>query len=266
MKQVENANVEAILPLAKDIYLLTLYAPGIVENSRTGQFVNLQVPRDGSRILRRPISISRIDREAGTVDLVVQVLGGGTRRICDIEAGERISIVGPQGNGFTCFTEAKSLWLVGGGVGIAPLLMAAEEYKKNNPNGYLSVFLGYASREKAYYADVFDTYADEVMIATEDGSLGREGYVTPLMETAIVAGQVPSLVLACGPTPMLKAVQGIVNARGIPCQLSLEERMACGIGACVGCVCRIGTTEDWTYKRVCSHGPVFDSREVLFDE
>jgi dihydroorotate dehydrogenase electron transfer subunit len=266
MKQVENARVTAISPLAKDIYLLTLYAPGIVGNSRTGQFVNLQVPRDGSRILRRPISISRVNRDAGTMDLVVQVLGGGTRRICDIEADERISIVGPQGNGFTRFTKAKSLWLVGGGVGIAPLFMAAEEYRIHNPNGRLSVFLGYATGEKAYYDHTFDTYADEVMIATEDGSLGHKGYVTPLMEKAIVEGQVPSLALACGPTPMLKAVQGIVNAKGIPCQLSLEERMACGIGACVGCVCRIGTPDTWEYKRVCSNGPVFDSQEVLFDE
>jgi len=265
MKQVEDARVLVIRPLAQDIYLLVLHAPGIVDSSRVGQFVNLQVPGDGSRILRRPISISRTDRKAGTMDLVVQVLGGGTRRICDIEPGESVSIVGPQGNGFTRFEQVQNLWLVGGGVGIAPLLMAAEAYKEHNPNGHLRVFLGYASREKAYYDHAFDPYAEEVYIATEDGSLGQGGYVTASMEKTLREGHAPSLVLACGPAPMLKAVQAIVNARGIRCQLSLEERMACGIGACVGCVCKIGTPKDWTYRRVCSHGPVFDSREVLFD-
>lgn len=266
MKQVENARVTAIRPLAKDIFLLILQAPGIVENSRTGQFVNLQVPHDGAHLLRRPISISRVDREAGSLDLVIQVAGGGTQRICDIDAGEYVSIAGPQGNGFTRYDQADRLWLIGGGVGIAPLLMAAEEYKKHNPNGRLSVFLGYASGEKVYYDHAFDAYTEDVLIATEDGSLGHRGYVTPLVEKAIDAGEAPSLVLACGPTPMLRAVQGIVNVRDIPCQLSLEERMACGIGACVGCVCRIGTPEKWEYRRVCADGPVFDSREVLFDE
>mgnify|MGYP000365609811 CR=1 FL=1 len=266
MKQTEQARLMVKRSLARDIYLLVLYAPGIVEGCRTGQFVNLQVPRDGARILRRPVSISRVDREAGTMDLVVQVLGEGTRRICDIEPGESVSIVGPQGNGFTRFDTADSLWLVGGGVGIAPLLMAAEEYKRRNPNGHLRVFLGYGSRDKAYYDSAFDSWTDTVHIATEDGSMGEAGYVTPLVERALHEGNTPSLVLACGPTPMLKAVQGIVNPRGIPCRLSLEERMACGIGACVGCVCRIGAPGAWEYKRVCADGPVFDSREVLFDE
>jgi len=266
MKQVETARVAEKRLLARDIYLLTLYAPGIAAENRAGQFVSLSMPGDGSRILRRPISISRADREAGMLDLVVQVLGEGTRQICELEAGAHLSVLGPLGNGFALYEHVQSLWLVGGGVGIAPLLMAAEEYRKHTPGGRLRVFLGYASREKVYYDHAFDTYAEETVIATEDGSLGHRGLVTPLMEKTIDAGEKPSLVLACGPTPMLKAVQGIVNKRDIPCRLCLEERMACGIGVCVGCVCRIGTPENWEYKRVCANGPVFDSREVMFDE
>jgi len=266
MKQVETATVVRNDQIAKEIYLMTLHAPEITSKSRTGQFVNLEVPHDGSRILKRPISISRIDADKGTMDLIVQVIGGGTRCVCEIVPGEPISIVGPLGNGFLRFEEEKHLWLVGGGVGIAPLLMAAEVYKEQNPNGRLFVYLGYADGDKAYYQQAFDAYADEVYIATEDGSLGQRGFVTPLMENAIDGGQVPSLVLACGPTPMLKAVQAIVNPRGIPCQLSLEARMGCGIGACLCCVVKIGTPQDWEYKRVCANGPVFDSQEVLFDE
>ena len=266
MKQVETAVVVRNELIAQGIYLMTLYAPEITAKSRTGQFVNLEVPHDGTRILKRPISISRIDADSGTMDLIVQVIGGGTLCVCEIGKGEPIRIVGPLGNGFLRFEQTEHLWLVGGGVGIAPLLMAAEAYKEHNPNGRLSVYLGYANRDKAYYDHAFDPYAEEVIIATEDGSLGHSGYVTPLMEKAIDAGQFQSLVLACGPTPMLKAVQAIVNPRGIPTQLSLEARMGCGIGACLCCVTKIGTPDDWEYKRVCANGPVFYSQEVLFDE
>lgn len=265
MKQVETAVAVDNRPLAQGIYLLTLYAPEIVAQSRTGQFVNLEVPHDGARILKRPISLSRIDAGKGTMELIVQVMGGGTRCVCEIEQGEPLRIVGPLGNGFLRFEEAENLWLVGGGVGIAPLLMAAEEYRKNSPKGRLSVFLGYASRYKSYYESAFDGYADAVYIATEDGSLGEKGFVTPLMEKALSEGDTPSLVLACGPTPMLTAVQGIVNPKGIPCQLSLEARMGCGIGACLCCVVKTGTPEEWTYQRVCANGPVFDSQEVMLD-
>lgn len=266
MKHVETARIISKELLARDIYRLTLHAPRIAADSRAGQFVHMEVPGDGSRILKRPISISRTDPAAGSLDLIIQVLGEGTRRICAADTRDAVTLVGPLGNGFTQYEKAGSLWLIGGGVGIAPLLMAAERYKGINPQGRLHVFLGYACKEKAYYNHAFDRYADAVYIATEDGSLGEKGYVTALMEKALAEGSAPALALACGPTPMLKAIQGIVSQRGIPCRLSLEARMACGTGVCLGCVVRIGSEERWEYKRVCSDGPVFDSREVMLDE
>lgn len=265
MRQVETAYVIGNTPVAQGIYRMTLRAPEIVRKCRTGQFVDMEVVGDGSRILKRPISISSIDKDRGAMDLIVQVVGGGTRCICDIAAGEAIRLVGPLGNGFLQFEDKESLWLIGGGVGIAPLLMAAQRYRAKNPGGRLRVFLGYACKSKAYYQTAFDPYADAVDIATEDGSLGEKGYVIAAMERALDAGA-PALVLACGPTPMLTAVQRLVNPRGIPCLLSLEARMGCGIGVCLGCVVKIGSPDHWEYKRVCMNGPVFDSREVMLDE
>ena len=217
-----------------------------------GQFVNIQC--GDSRILRRPISICNAGNSM--VSVMYETRGEGTQWLSQREAGEKLSILGPLGNGFDL--TAEKILVVGGGIGVPPLLYAA----KKSSAGVTAV-LGFRDAGRVVLGDEFAELCDKAYITTDDGSAGIKGTVSAPVEECLKSGGY-TRVLACGPRVMLKAVSELCSQYNMPCQVSVEERMGCGVGACLVCACR--TVEDGAEKmrRVCKDGPVFDSKEVVW--
>ncbi len=260
MLEAKSVKIMQNFSLAEAMYQLVLYAPDIAAIAKPGQFVHLAIPGDPSKLLRRPISIHLVDRKSAEVSLVYQVVGDGTRRLTGVKAGEQIDCLGPLGRGYSV-ENAQTIYLVGGGCGIAPLRFVPAQW----PDRQYTSFLGYRNRTASYLTDAFEKISECLHIATNDGSLGEAGFVTDLLLEGIHKKK-PDLILACGPDPMLKKIQRIAADQSIPCQLSLEERMGCGIGGCLVCACATNSGGEIAYKRVCADGPVFDSQEVIFDD
>ncbi len=237
------------------IYKMIVPAISIAKNAKAGQFVNLYC-KDGSRLLPRPISICEINKEFGYLVFVYAVVGKGTREFSNIKAGDSIQLLGPLGKGFNIDNNVKEHILVGGGVGIPPLLELVK-----NLEGDKKAYLGFSTGN--YLIEEFKKYGAEVFIATDDGSFGKKGTVVDLLKEQNIGGQ---MIYACGPKAMLRAVSDFARENNISAQVSLEERMACGIGTCVGCVVKIKKDNNWEYRKVCVDGPVFLSEEILWDE
>lgn len=253
---VENVKI------ANGTYKLTLFAPHIARNVVPGQFVHIKIPRDSSMLLRRPISVNGVDEDNGTIDLVYQLVGKGTKLLSSLKTKEAdIDLIGPLGKGYFVKSNVKSLCLVGGGCGVAPLKLAAQKWSKLD----ITAFIGFKNKAATYQINDFQTLCRQVFISTDDGSLGEKGFATDTL-TKYLENQRPDLILGCGPVPMLKILQRISKDYNIPCQISLEERMGCGIGGCLVCSCAIISNNGWDYKKVCADGPVFNSQEVMFDE
>lgn len=247
-----EARVVVSRPLAKDLHLLSLDLPAaVLKIARPGQFAHLRVPGDASRLLRRPISL--LSREGGLLHLAIQPKGEGTRRIVASAPGDTLNLLFPLGKGFVA-GGYQNIWLVGGGVGVAPLQCCAETWKGR----VRRAFFGYRTAAHRYSDDAVEKTGAQVEVCSDDGSCGTCGLVSAPLLTALSQEQ-PELIMACGPTPMLRAIQQIARERSIPVQLSLEERMGCGIGACLTCSCH-GADEG--YLRVCADGPVFDGEAI----
>ena len=243
-------------PIGTGIYSMQLKADQIAAQAKAGQFVDLY-SKDGARLLPRPISLCEINKETGTLRLVYRTVGKGTEEFSHLHAEDMIEVMGPLGNGFTQ-TAGKAI-LMGGGIGIPPMLELAKElHQAGNP---VQVVLGY--RDETFLDEEFRPYA-EVYYASEDGKHGVKGNVMDAMREYRITGD---RIYACGPTPMLRAIQTYALEQGIEAQLSLEEKMACGIGACLACVCKSKETDHHTNvknKRICKDGPVFYAGEVEF--
>ncbi len=247
-----NARVIGQEILATDIYSLVLHAPEIAGQAVAGQFVSVY-SGDGARLLPRPISLCGIDAEEGTIRLVYRIAGEGTREFSCLKAGEHVEVMGPLGNGFTL--RDKPAILIGGGIGIPPMLQLAGEVK-----GEKKIVLGY--RDEIFLTEEFEA-CGQVYLASEDGAYGVKGNVLDAIREYGIQGGV---IYACGPTPMLRAIQAYAKEQGIEAQISLEEKMACGIGACLACVCRSQEQDPHSHvnnKRICKDGPVFDAGEVV---
>lgn len=241
--------------ISKDIYSMWIKVPkdnNIAMQAVPGQFISMY-SSDGSRLLPRPISICEIYDDSRILRVVYRVVGKGTEEFSKLKEGHSIDIVGPLGNGFT-LKEGKSL-LIGGGIGIPPMLELAKQLK-----GEVSVVLGYRDND-LFLSEEFKKYAN-LYISTEDGSVGTKGNVID----AIKANNIEAdNIFACGPIPMLKGVKEYAVSNGIKAQISMEEKMACGIGACLGCVCQSKEKDSHSNvnnKRVCKDGPVFDAEEI----
>lgn len=245
--------------IAKDIYSMVLRLANIVEAvEMPGQFVNLY-PKEKHTILPRPISICEIDKDKGTLRVVYAVVGDGTDQFSKLLAGESLEVSGPIGKGFDLSGDYKDHLLVGGGVGVPPLLELAKNLKGN-----LTVVLGF--RDEPILVEAFEKLGASVYIATESGRVGHKGNVLDILKGKNIKAD---MVYSCGPKPMLKALNQWCQEKAIPVQVSLEERMACGIGVCVGCVCKQKDEEDqdgWSYKKTCGDGPVFMGSDVMWDE
>ncbi|HEX3038081.1 MAG TPA: dihydroorotate dehydrogenase electron transfer subunit [Oscillospiraceae bacterium] len=241
------------LEIAPGIFDMLVDAEKFAKLAQPGQFAHILVP---GKTLRRPISICNIDKEAGTLRFVFQIRGEGTDLLSQFKDGDDLNILAPLGHGFTLGDTSKPALFVGGGIGVPPLLNAAKAYGRN-----ATVILGFRNADAAILEVDFARAGCRVFVATDDGSLGHHGLVTDCME-----GVDASVIYACGPTPMLKAVCKVAEQRNVPCQISLEERMACGIGACLGCACKL-KHEDGTeyYGHVCKDGPVFDAKTIVWE-
>ena len=239
--------------IATDIYEMCFSTKNIAKEAKPGQFVSVY-SNDGSRLLPRPISICGI--EGDTLRIVYRVVGKGTQEFATMHAGQILEVQGPLGNGYDIskVSKERKAILFGGGIGIPPMLELAKQLDCEK-----SIVLGY--RDELFLNDEFEAYG-KVYLATEDGSAGTKGHVLDAVKACGIEGDI---LFACGPTPMLRAIKQYAKENGLECYLSLEEKMACGIGACLACVCKSTQVDDHSKvhnKRVCKEGPVFNAEEV----
>ena len=239
--------------IAKDIYDLTIQTKEIAAAAKAGQFISLYCD-DKTKLLPRPISLCEIDGEKGTLRMVYRVTGEntGTEEFSKLKAGDSVRVLGPLGNGFT--PNGKKAFLIGGGIGIPPMLQLAKSLDCEK-----TAVLGY--RDELFLLDDFNGVCP-TYIATEDGSAGTKGNVIDAIKAN---GLTADVIYACGPTPMLRALKAFAEENNMECFISMEERMACGIGACLACVCKTKEKDHHTNvnnKRICKEGPVFNAKEV----
>lgn len=244
--------------LAADVYSMWIDVPEIAAQAVPGQFVDVY-SKDGSRLLPRPISLCETDGEGGKIRLVYRIAGAGTKEFSGYQAGDSIAVLGPLGNGFP-LQAGKKAFLIGGGIGVPPLLQLAKELAHLNGRENVQAVLGYRDSQM-FLKKEFDSAAI-TYVATEDGSAGTRGNV---LNAIAENGLEPRVICACGPTPMLRAIKAYAAEHHIQCWLSMEERMACGIGACLACVCQSKEVDAHSQvhnKRICKDGPVFLADDI----
>lgn len=262
--------VERQQDLGAGYHLITMLWPELAAEVRAGQFVMLGLPDLTEMLIRRPFSVARVhEDEAGSpssFDVLYRIYGRGTLAFSRLRAGAELSVLGPLGRGFWLPEGRDSparVLMVAGGIGNAPFPLLLQQLGGSAARARM-LFGGRSSADLT----LLDWFRErcEVVVSTEDGSLGRKGLVTePLVELLDGAAERPDVVFACGPTPMLRAVSTICLERDVPCQLAVEETMACGFGVCLGCVIpkRSPESEFERFVRVCKEGPVFDAREIV---
>ena len=241
--------------IARGIYDIWAACPQAAQ-TRAGQFVMV---RCAGFTLRRPISVCEIDAAGGRLRLVVEIRGEGTGRLAGVRAGESLDILAPLGNGFSLGDTGRRAVFVGGGIGTPPLLEAAKPFGAN-----ADVFLGFRSAGAVILTEDFARQGNRVTVATEDGTAGEKGLITAPLARRLDDAPC-DVIAACGPRPMLAAVAAMAMERRIPCFVSMEERMACGVGACLSCACRTRADDGGEQiLHVCKHGPVFDAAKIIW--
>lgn len=253
-KKKVKATIVSQKQIAEQIYDLWLETE-LAQEARAGQFVAVY-PKNAATLLPRPISICEVDREQDRLRLVYRVAGKGTAEFSTYNAGDTLELLGVLGNGFPTETaKGRRVFLMGGGIGIPPMLELAKELDAEK-----YILLGYRNQDMFLQDDLGEH--GQVYIATEDGSVGVQGNVMDIIRVNELQADV---IMACGPMPMLRAVKRYAAEQGIDAYISLEERMACGVGACLGCVCRTREIDHHSHvhnARICTDGPVFEAREV----
>jgi len=262
MRQVK-ARILSNERVTKGRFKIRLEAPSVSKSARPGQFAMVKCSDGLAPLLRRPFSFHRIEKKS--FELFYQVVGKGTEILSKRKRGERLDIVGPLGNGFDAPSTKRyplNAILVAGGIGVAPLLALAENLVYNIERLAVTVFIGAKKKGHLLCEKDFKRLGVKLYIATEDGSKGYKGLVTDLLKKTLSAKHYPlnPKIYACGPRDMLKAAAEIARTEHLPCEISLEERMACGIGACLGCAVRtlIG------HKMVCKDGPIFNAGDIIW--
>lgn len=252
-KYKERVTVLSQECLAQGIYSLWIQTEQIAREAVPGQFAAVYC-EDSSRLLPRPISICELDKEAGKLRMVYRVAGKGTEEFSKLTAGDTVEVMGPLGNGYTL--KDKKALLVGGGIGLPPMLELAKEYP-----GEKTIVAGYRTGTELFLMDELSAQA-KVYASTDDGSFGTKGTVIDAIKAN---GLTADVIYACGPAPMLRGLKAYAAEQGIECWISMEEKMACGIGACLACVCQSRDVDEHSHvhnKRVCKDGPVFLAEEV----
>ncbi len=274
----ETVAIERHFALARDTYRLRLPCRSIAANILPGQFLMLRLPGTNDPLLGRPLALYDTYRDASGlpqgVDIVYQAIGRMTRRLAVLKAGDRLDIWGPLGNGFPP-TESGHLIMVAGGIGQTPFLALARHYLGLGNYGQppqavpraQKVTLCYGHRSSEFLAGVDDfcRLGVEVLISTDDGTAGHHGTVIELVPPVVAASPCSCRLVACGPEKMLHATAKMAARMGLPCQVSLESPMACGIGICFSCVTKIRDPQgEWDYRRICVEGPIFNAADVEF--
>jgi dihydroorotate dehydrogenase electron transfer subunit len=264
----QSSRVSENRDLGSSHYLLTLEAEAIASAASPGQFVMLRFPGSLDPFLPRPMSVCNAmppgNGQGGRIQILHKIVGRGTRRLSLLRPGEQLQVLGPLGKPFEPppGPPGRLALMVAGGIGIAIFPFLAGLLKRSGWRCRL--LFGARSSSDLIHRDWFEGQGVEVRVATEDGSEGRRGFVTPLLEEAL-ASDPAAMIYACGPMAMLGAVAQVSARAGVPAQLSLESYMGCGIGACLGCVVKVRGQEGWAYRRICVEGPTFLSDEVVWE-
>ena len=256
MKYQEQCELLEKIQIKDDIYRFKVKTENIAKEAKPGQFLEIKVAKE-EPFLRRPISIFSIEGE--NIEFIFQVKGRGTEILSNREVGDKIDILGPLGNGTFEIKEYGTVALLGGGIGIFPLYETA---KRLQGKAKINTYLGFRNKGLVTCEKEFEAIGlNKLVVTTDDGSYKEKGFAIDFMKQDIKEHMVDK-IFACGPLPMLKAVREFANKENIPCQISLEENMGCGIGACLGCAVKVISGKEERYGHVCKEGPVFDSKNV----
>jgi len=247
--------------IAPDIYLMEIRSHETAVNAQPGQFLHIRCADSLSPLLRRPISIADADKRTGTIKLIYRVVGQGTQLLCQKRPGDSLDIIGPLGNGFPLPDGGKTSIIIGGGIGVAPLLYLAKNIARVCDGKLPKVLLGFETRQEAFGIEFLESLGVKVEICTDDGSWGYKGFPTSLLKEYLKQYQDKSniIIYACGPKAMLSGIKDVAETENITAYFSLEERMACAVGACLGCSVK---SSQAGYKKVCKDGPVFEAGEI----
>jgi dihydroorotate dehydrogenase electron transfer subunit len=271
-----SASVSENIVLARHTYRIRLHAPDLARRIRPGQFVMLRLPGSADPLLGRPFALYDTvldsDGQPTAIDIVYLVVGKMTGLLAGVQPGERIDLWGPLGNGFASYTGAEHVGLVAGGIGQTPFLaeirqlLGTRRYadrQSAREARRVTLYYGVRSGEFAAGVDDFRLAGADIQLASDDGTIGFKGYVTELLQSS---SPFPDRLIGCGPTPMLRALAVLARERGVPCDVSLETPMACGIGICFSCVAPVRVPGGSDYRRVCVEGPIFDASRIDWDD
>ena len=247
--------------LKSDIFKFSVQADEITNDAKSGQFIEIRVNNDIEPFLRRPISIHNIDKEKGILEFIFQIKGKGTKILSEKKEGDLIDIIGPLGYGTFKYEKYTNLAIIGGGIGIFPLYELAKNAKTENKA--INTYLGFRNKDLVVLENEFKNVSDKLIITTDDGTYSEKGFAIDFLKKDVENGIIDS-IFACGPLPMLKAIRAYAIEKDIPCQISLEEKMACGLGVCLGCAVKtaISSKDNPEYWHVCKAGPVFQAKDV----
>jgi len=245
--------------LKEDIFKFAILSEEMVKVALPGQFLEIRVNNNIQPFLRRPISIHKINKDTNEIEFIFQVKGEGTKILSEKKVGEKISILGPLGKGTFEFEKYKNIAIIGGGIGVFPLYELARQAGQKGIN--VTTYLGFRSKDFVILEDTFEQVSNKLVITTDDGSYKENGFAINYLKNDCKKEK-PDCIYACGPMPMLRLVKDFALREGIPAQVSLEERMGCGIGVCLGCAVKDKNRDG--YMHVCKDGPVFDVDLVDF--
>lgn len=257
MKYQEQAELIEKSQLQYDIFRYKVKTQNIAKQAEPGQFLEIKVDDGNGLFLRRPISIFNVENDE--LEFIFQVKGEGTKALSKKQVGEKIDILGPLGYGTFSIKEYNTVAIIGGGIGVYPLHEAAKRLKGKTK---INTYLGFRNKDYVTVEDEFRKVSDKLIITTDDGSYGEKGFAIDFLKQ----DEKPDIIMACGPLPMLRAVKQYAIENGIKCEVSLEERMGCGLGACLGCAVKTAQSpkEAPEYWHVCKAGPVFEAKDVEF--
>jgi dihydroorotate dehydrogenase electron transfer subunit len=266
MVQNHNCLIIEVNKVEEKTFQLTLFSPSVVKEAKPGSFVHLKVSELNSPLLRRAFSIYSVNSKKKTLDLLFRVIGVGTEILSQKKPGESLELLAPLGKSFSYKEKKKKKILVAGGMGIAPLNFLLEKllYQKEKP----ILFFGAKNQKDLIGLENLKKKPMEKFFSSEDGSVGCKGMITDVFERELKSNYLTRaeiLVYACGPVAMLKQISELSLRYNFKAEISLENHMPCGVGACFGCAVKIKNGNDFIYKRVCSDGPVFDAQEVILD-
>lgn len=247
--------------LKEDIIRYKVEAKTIVNEAKPGHFIEIRITNTTVPFLRRPISIYNLNKDEGTLEFIFQIKGEGTKLLSEREVGDLIDILGPLGMGTFKISNYENIAVIGGGIGVFPLYELSKEAIEDGKN--VDIYLGFRSKEYVVLEKEFEKVSNKLIITTDDGTYGEKGFAINKFEEDLKTKDI-DCIYACGPLPMLKAIRKLAIEKNIPCQISLEERMGCGIGVCLGCAVKTArsTNENPEYWHVCKGGPVFNAKDV----